>query len=48
MPIGFVPSKTDESIRLPASMQIVGRWHDELTILRSAYAWEQAIQWKTF
>lgn len=30
MPIGFVPSKTDESIRLPASMQIVGRWHDRV------------------
>ncbi|KAL3486573.1 amidase signature domain-containing protein [Aspergillus germanicus] len=48
LPIGFVPAKTDNSIRLPASMQIVGRWYDEATILRVAYAWEQAVDWKTF
>ncbi|KAL2817565.1 amidase signature domain-containing protein [Aspergillus granulosus] len=48
MPIGFVPAKTDESIKLPASMQIVGRWHDEGTILRFADAWEQAVDWRDF
>ncbi|KAL5361824.1 amidase signature domain-containing protein [Aspergillus floccosus] len=48
MPIGFVPAKEDESIKLPASMQVVGRWHDEVTILRAAYAWEQAINWRKF
>jgi amidase len=47
LPIGFVPAKTEESIRLPASMQIVGKWYDEATILRVAYAWEQAVDWKT-
>ncbi|KAL3457246.1 hypothetical protein BJX64DRAFT_293322 [Aspergillus heterothallicus] len=48
LPIGFVPARTDESIKLPASMQIVGKWYDKATILRVAYAWEQAVDWKTF
>jgi amidase len=48
LPIGLVPAKTDESIRLPASIQIVGKWYDEATILRFAYAWEQAVDWKKF
>lgn len=48
MPIGYVPAKADESIKLPASMQIVGRWHGELTILQSAYAREQALDWEKF
>lgn len=46
MPIGFVPAKEDRNIKLPASMQVVGKWHDELMILRVAYAWEQAVNWK--
>ncbi|KAL4894289.1 amidase signature domain-containing protein [Aspergillus ambiguus] len=48
IPIGLVPAQGDEDINLPASMQIVGRWHDEATILRAAYAWEQSIIWKEF
>lgn len=47
MPIGFVPAE-DASIQLPASMQIVGRWYEEAMILRCAYAWEQAVDWKGF
>ncbi|KAJ5384259.1 Amidase [Penicillium concentricum] len=48
IPIGFVPANGDKNVKLPASMQIVGRWHDELTILRLAHAWEQSINWKEF
>ncbi|CEL09701.1 hypothetical protein ASPCAL12834 [Aspergillus calidoustus] len=48
LPIGFVPAKTDESIKLSASMQIVGKWYDEATILLVAYEWEQSVDWKTF
>ena len=48
IPIGFVPAHEDNNVKLPASMQIVGRWHDELTILRLAHAWEQNIKWKEF
>ncbi|KAI0128963.1 amidase signature domain-containing protein [Xylariales sp. AK1849] len=48
MPIGFIPSKADPRIKVPASMQIVGRFWDEVTILKAAYAWEQAVDWKKF
>lgn len=47
MPIGFVPSKADPSVKVPASMQIVGRFWDETTILKAAYAWEQSVDWKS-
>ncbi len=47
-PIGFVESKYDSSIRVPASMQIVGRHFDEITCLKAAYAWEKARNWKEF
>ncbi|KAJ9144266.1 Amidase [Pleurostoma richardsiae] len=48
MPIGFVPAKEDSSIKLPASMQIVGKFWDETKILQAAYAWENSYDWKTF
>lgn len=48
MPIGFVPAKADSSIKLPASMQIVGKFWDEAKILQAAYAWENAHDWETF
>ncbi len=48
VPIGFVAAKKDAGVKLPASMQIVGRYHDELTILKAAYAWEQAVDWRKF
>ncbi|KAF9892142.1 hypothetical protein FE257_002548 [Aspergillus nanangensis] len=48
MPIGLVPATDDANIRLPASLQIVGKWHNELTLLQVAYAWEQAVNWKEF
>ncbi|KAH8886168.1 amidase signature enzyme [Thozetella sp. PMI_491] len=48
VPIGFAPAPEDASIKLPVSMQIVGKYHDELKILRVAYAWEQEINWKEF
>ncbi|KAH8203356.1 hypothetical protein TruAng_002451 [Truncatella angustata] len=48
MPIGFVASKANQDIRVPASMQIVGRFWDESTIFKAAYAWEQCIDWKSF
>ena len=48
MPIAFVPAVEDTSIRLPASMQIVGKYWDEVTILKAAYAWERAVKWQDF
>ncbi|KAH9903618.1 amidase signature domain-containing protein [Xylariomycetidae sp. FL2044] len=46
MPIGFVPSKADPSVKVPASLQLVGRYWDESTLLKTAYAWECANDWK--
>lgn len=48
MPIGFVPAKGNPSIKLPASMQIVGKFWDEAKVLQAAYAWENAYNWKIF
>lgn len=48
MPIGFVPAAEDPNVKLPASMQIVGKYWDELTILKAAYAWERAAKWQDF
>ena len=46
MPIGFVSAQTDPSLRLPASLQIVGKFFDEARILQAAYAWESAYNWR--
>lgn len=48
MPIGFVPAKADPKVMVPASMQIVGKYFDELTVLKVAFAWEKAKDWKKF
>lgn len=48
MPIGFVPAKEDSGINPPASLQVVGTYWDEAAILKVAYAWENAQDWKTF
>lgn len=46
MPIGFVPAKDDPQLMLPASLQIVGKYWDEEGILKAAYAWESAQDWR--
>lgn len=48
MPIGFVPAVGDASVKLPASMQIVGKFWDEMGLLKVAHAWEMANDWKSF
>jgi amidase len=45
-PIGFVDAK--EGVRVPASMQVVGKNWDEIGCLRVAFAWENARDWKKF
>lgn len=45
-PIGFVKAEGDPEVKVPASMQIVGRYFDEITCLRVAFAWENARNWK--
>jgi amidase len=49
MPIGLVePIVPDGDVKLPASMQLVGRYWEESMLLRAAYAFERAVDWKTF
>jgi aspartyl-tRNA(Asn)/glutamyl-tRNA(Gln) amidotransferase subunit A len=32
---------------LPFGLQLIGRWWDEATVLRAAYAYQQATDWHT-
>jgi len=43
-----VPAKDDANVKVPASMQVVGKQFDELTCLKVAFAWENAKNWKEF
>ena len=47
-PIGFIAAKDDRNIKVPASMQIVGKHFDEITCLKVAFAWENSRSWKDF
>jgi amidase len=35
-----------DKVKLPVSMQVIGKWWDEMTVLETAYAWERANDWK--
>lgn len=48
MPIGFVPAQDDPDVKVPTSLQIVGKYWDEANILKAAYLWENARDWKKF
>jgi len=47
-PIGMVPAAADATVMLPTSMQMVGKFWDEAKILQAGYAWECAVDWKSF
>jgi amidase len=46
VPIGFVDGVG--GVKVPASMQIVGRFWEEATCFKVGYAFETAIDWKKF
>lgn len=46
LPVGFLPSDDENKVMLPVGMSLVGKWYDEATIYRAAYAWEQANDWR--
>lgn len=48
VPVGFVPALEDESVKLPAGLQIVGRKFKDLDCLKVGAAWESSVDWKTF
>lgn len=52
LPIGMLaptegPAAGREDVKLPVGMQIVGKWWDEETVYRVAYAWELSHDWKS-
>ena len=45
IPCGFAPAPDDPEARLPVGLQVIGKALGELTVLRVAYAYEQATEW---
>jgi amidase len=35
----------NDKVKLPVSMQIIGKWWDEMAVYETAYAWERANDW---
>ena len=49
MPMGLVDVEDSEvaGLKMPVSLQIVGRYWDEVGILKAAYAWEKTQDWRS-
>jgi amidase len=37
----------EEGIRLPVSMQVIGKWWDEVSVYEAAFAWERENDWRS-
>lgn len=52
LPCGMLPIEegplANSGTKLPVSIQLVGKWYDEKTVYRAAYAWEQSFNWRDF
>lgn len=50
MPIGMLEvlegPGADAKVKLPVSMQVIGKWWDEMSVYETAYAWERANDWR--
>ncbi|KAG9516988.1 amidase signature enzyme, partial [Aureobasidium melanogenum] len=50
MPIGMLEvlegPGVEARVKLPVSMQVIGKWWDETSVFESAYAWERANDWR--
>ncbi|EKM58558.1 uncharacterized protein PHACADRAFT_252996 [Phanerochaete carnosa HHB-10118-sp] len=47
VPCGMLtPPEGPEDLRLPVGMQLIGKYHDELTLYKAALAWSDAFNWK--
>ncbi|THX84553.1 amidase signature enzyme [Aureobasidium pullulans] len=51
MPIGMLEvlegPGVEAKVKLPVSMQVIGKWWDEMTVYEVAHAWERVNDWKT-
>jgi amidase len=34
-----------DGVKLPVSMQIIGKWWDEMAVYEASFAWERANDW---
>jgi amidase len=50
MPIGMLEvlecPGVEAKVKLPVSMQVIGKWWDEMSVYETAYAWERANDWR--
>jgi amidase len=50
MPIGMLEvlegPGAEAKVKLPVSMQVIGKWWDEMSVYETAYAWERANDWR--
>lgn len=50
LPIGMLHALegpgVKDGVKLPVSMQIIGKWWDEMAVYEAAYAWERANDWR--
>ncbi|CAD0111673.1 unnamed protein product [Aureobasidium uvarum] len=50
LPIGMLEvlegPGVEAKVKLPVSMQVVGKWWDEMSVYEVAYAWERANDWR--
>jgi len=51
MPIGMLEvlegPGVEAKVKLPVSMQVIGKWWDEMTVYEVAHTWERVNDWKT-
>lgn len=51
IPIGMLPvlegPGMQDNVKLPVSMQIIGKWWEEMAVYEAAFAWERSNDWKT-
>jgi len=36
----------EQKVKLPVSMQVIGKWFDEMSVYRVGGAWERENDWK--
>jgi amidase len=51
LPIGMLEvlegPGVENRVKLPVSMQVIGKWWDEMTVYEASFAWERANDWRS-